>query len=315
MMTMAACKPSSSPLPEVPVSTFVNGECISLLGDTLQRPPIDPVVRHERDSLLEEAYADFLADSTGLQSIIWYGRRLAYLHRYQDAVVVFTNGIQHHPTAPELFRHRGHRFLTLRRLDDAIRDLEHAALLAKSRQREIEPDGLPNKLNIPLSNLHFNIYYHLGLAWYLKGDFVKAIESYTHCMTWSDNPDLIVATADWLYLSWLRSGELQKAQSLLTDIHPDMEIVENDGYLERLLVYKGDADPSSLSGYTSDDVTFATRHYGLSRWYESQGRIKDATAIRKKILSSAMWPAFGYLAAEADSLQLRLQAHPSTPEQ
>ena len=40
---------------------------------------------------------------------------------------------------------------------------------------QIEPDGLPNKNNIPLTTLHGNIWYHLGLAYYLKNDMKNPI--------------------------------------------------------------------------------------------------------------------------------------------
>ena len=40
---------------------------------------------------------------------------------------------------------------------------------------KIEPDGQPNARNIPTSTLNSNIYYHLGLAQYLKGEFEAAL--------------------------------------------------------------------------------------------------------------------------------------------
>ena len=33
---------------------------------------------------------------------------------------------------------------------------------------ETEPDGIPNKLNMPLSSTQFNVWYDLALAHYLK---------------------------------------------------------------------------------------------------------------------------------------------------
>ena len=43
---------------------------------------------------------------------------------------------------------------------------------------EVEPDGLPNAQNIPTGTLQFNIFYHLGLAHYLKGDLAAALDAY-----------------------------------------------------------------------------------------------------------------------------------------
>ena len=63
-----------------------------------------------------------------------------------------------------MYRHRGHRYVSIREFDRAIADLEYAATLIEGTEDEIEPDGMPNAMNIPVSSLHSNIWYHLGLA-------------------------------------------------------------------------------------------------------------------------------------------------------
>lgn len=299
----AFCAPA--PVTQEVMPLPADAEAISFLGDTLRPMPEDEAAFEEKDSLLQEAWSDYEQDSTLLDNIIWYGRRLAYLQRYREAIAVFTKGLILHPDAPELYRHRGHRYITIRQPDAAIADLERAASLAQDRKRETEPDGIPNKLNIPLSNLHFNIYYHLGLAYYLKADYQHAIQAWQTCMAWSDNPDLLVATADWLYLSLMRTGDTTTAAHVLDRIHPDMEIIENDGYLERILVYKGIRDPATVTDKITDLLPLATRHYGLGCWYDLQGMPAKASATRNQILSSGIWPAFGFIAAEADSARLK----------
>ena len=295
----------------LPVHPDIKGEAISFLGDTLQRPVDDEESLLLKDSLLQEAHEIYLIDSTDLDNILWYGRRLAYLHRYKEAINVFSKGIHLLPNAPELYRHRGHRFITLRRLDDAIADLQHGIHLAQKREIEIEPDGIPNKLEIPLSNLHFNLYYHLGLAFYLKGDYPKAIETFSACQQYAINPDLKVAVTDWLYLSYSRAGDISSAKKLLDDIHPDMEIIENDGYLSRLLLYKGEkvlpSATESSAEPSIDPLIFATEQYGISCWLDLNGQKNEAASVRRHILSSDFWPAFGYIAAEADSARLIVQ--------
>jgi hypothetical protein len=56
-----------------------------------------------------------------------------------------------------------------------------------------------------------------------------------------------------------------------------------------------------------DPLVFATQNYGLSCWYDQQDRHAEAAEIRRLILSSNFWPAFGYIAAEADSARQLLQ--------
>ena len=233
-----ACKPTSKSSDELISAAEIVGEAISFLGDTLLRPEIEVETFLQNDSLLEEAKAVFLEDSTDLNAIIWYGRRLAYLHRYKEAIDVFTHGILLHPGSPELFRHRGHRYITVRQTQNAIQDLKRGATLAANREMEVEPDGIPNKLDIPLSNLHFNIYYHLGLAYYLQANYAEAITSFQTSMQYANNPDLVVAATYWLYLTYLRTGDQDTAKRLLTNIHPDMEIIENEAYLHQLLLFQ-----------------------------------------------------------------------------
>ncbi len=172
----------------------------ALDGTPLFLPPESEASLRHKDSLLAVAYADFARDPHGLDNIIWYGRRLAYLSRYHEAIAVFSNGMEHHPGAPELLRHRGHRYISTRQFGGAIADFIAAAAAAADLPVEIEPDGIPNARNIPLSSLQFNIWYHLGLAYYLTGDYGRAAIAYDSCMRYSTNPDLLCATTDWYYI-------------------------------------------------------------------------------------------------------------------
>ena len=304
---LTSCNPSPQTTSETMPVLHMNQEAISFLGDTLERPILDEVEKNNADSLLEEAFILYKEDSTDLNAIIWYGRRLAYLHQYRDAITVFSKGLELHPQSPELFRHRGHRYITTRQLDLAIHDLEQAATLAKSSDLEIEPDGIPNKLNIPLSNLHFNIYYHLGLAHYLRSDYPQAIDDFKLCMPYSNNPDLKVATTFWLYLSYLKTKEKDTDESLLAEIHPDMEIIENEAYLRQLLFFKtGDESILEVTP-ESDTLPLASTHYGISCWYDTNGEKNKAASIRNQILSSGLWTKFGFIAAEADSSRLMVE--------
>src|SRR4029078_11810488 len=97
-------------------------------------------------------------------------RGIAYLARSRDAIETFSEGIEKHPDDARLYRHRGHRYITVREFPKAIEDLTKAAQLRSGKPVQVEPDGQPNARNIPTSTLQSNIYYHLGLAHYLSGD-------------------------------------------------------------------------------------------------------------------------------------------------
>src|SRR5688500_11278883 len=141
-------------------------------------PVLSENARKIYETKLSEARADFEKNPSSADALIWLGRRTAYPGKYKEAIRIFTDGIAKFPKDARFYRHRGHRYITLRCFGDAIRDFETAAKLVKGKADEIEPDGLPNARNIPTSTLQSNIFYHLGLAYYVKGDFRNALKAY-----------------------------------------------------------------------------------------------------------------------------------------
>src|SRR5690349_16959693 len=125
------------------------------------------------EAKLAEAQEALRKNPDDADALIWVGRRTAYLGRYQEAIEIFSQGIAKHPEDARFYRHRGHRYITVRNLGPAIRDFEKAAALIEGKPDEVEPDGLPNAKNIPTSTLQSNVWYHLGLSYYLQGDFEK----------------------------------------------------------------------------------------------------------------------------------------------
>ena len=279
-------------------------EALSMLGAPLMRPTLSETRRQELGEKLASARAAYEADP-GELSRIWLGRRLAYLSRYNDAIAVFTEGLEQAPRSYRLLRHRGHRYITLRRFEDAIADLTRAAELSAEVEDEIEPDGIPNRINRPLSSTKFNIWYHLGLAHYLQGEYESALAAYRECMKVSTNPDLLVATTDWTYMTLRRLGRHPEAAALLEPISAQLEIIENAAYHRRLLMYKGEINPQELLDLRVEDdsdlaLNLATQGYGVGNWYLVQGDPETARAIFQRIVEGTSWAAFGYIAAEAD---------------
>jgi tetratricopeptide (TPR) repeat protein len=279
-------------------------EATALTGEALHQIIDSKSVKAKKDSLTAIAHTQFKENPQNLDNIIWYGRRLAYQTQYADAIEVYTEGIKRFPKSPELYRHRGHRYISIRKLDKAIADFEMAAKLAEGRKIEIEPDGIPNKLNQPLSSLQFNIYYHWALAYYLKGDFAKASKIFEDCMSYSINPDLLVATVDWLYMCYQRSGQKDKAEAILQIVPDNTTVIENDAYLKRLQLYKGEIQAQELIDLSNptpeSELNIITQGYGVGNWYLYNGQEDKAKEIFKKIVATSYWPAFGYIAAEAE---------------
>ena len=119
---------------------------------------------------------------------------------------------------------------------------------------------------MPRSTLQFNIWYHLGLAHYLQGNYARAYDAYVECMRVSKNDDSIVATADWMWMTLMRLGRKAEAAKVLERITPKMDILENASYHRRLLMYKGLETPDALLDTAkADDTTIATQGYGVGQ--------------------------------------------------
>jgi tetratricopeptide (TPR) repeat protein len=276
-------------------------EATSLLGKPLvpADPPADAKARMEKQ--LADAEQALAAAPASADALIWVGRRQAYLGRYQDAIATFTRGIAMFPSDARFYRHRGHRYITTRQLTKAIEDFTKAVALTRGQPDEVEPDGQPNARNIPTSTLQTNIWYHLGLAHYLTGNFEAAAKAYEEDLKINPNDDNLVAVTHWAYMTARRLGRDAEARRLLTPINKDLQVIENGSYHKLLLMYKGELAEGELLKTVEAGLELVTNGYGVGNWHFYNGRTAEAQAVWRRILEAeSQWPAFGYLAAEAE---------------
>ena len=267
-----------------------------------------------KDSPMTKADSNVVAAELALQldsseeNFIWLGRRLGYVNRMEEAIDVFTAGIIRYPQSWKLLRFRGHRYISTRQFALAIIDLQRAAKSMTGKPLEIEPDGIPNKINKPLSTFQYNVWYHLGLGFYYSGDLARAEESFERCLKLSNNDDLLVASSDWLYMIYRRMNDIRSANKILEKINPEMNIVENDSYYKRLLMYQGKLTPDEvLTGDPSSedyDLNLATQGYGVGNYFYYTGDPDRAREIFKKVTAGKSVYSFGYIAAEIDLARL-----------
>ena len=282
-------------------------EAKGLDGRSFFAPELSADAKKRLDDNLAGATADFVKNPDDAQNIVWLGRRLAYLSRYREAIDVFSRGVAKFPADARPLRHRAHRYITTRQFDKAIVDFEKAAKLMTGRPNEGEPDGAPGRRPSPSATLKFNIYYHLGLAYYLKGDFAKALTAYRECMKYStDNDDSLVATSDWLYMTLRRLDRKADADKVLEPIKEGMNVLDNGAYYQRLLMYKGLRKPEEVLGSDEQDpLQIATQGYGVGNFYLVNGDTERAKAIFKRVVAGSQWAAFGFIAAEADLSRMK----------
>lgn len=292
----AATEPAPAPAPAAP-----EPEARSVTGKALVPMELPEATRTKLAADLAAAEAELAKAPDSADALIWVGRRQGYLWQYQNAIATFTKGIERFPNDARFYRHRGHRYITVRNFDGAIADFEKAVTLIKGTKDEIEPDGAPNAAGVPRSTLQFNIWYHLALGYYLKGDYENARRSWLECMKVSDNDDSVTAVSDWLWMTYMRLGDKAAAAKVLTRITPKMDILENGSYHRRLLMYKGLEKPEALLDTSNaDDLTIATQGYGVGNYYFVTGDTAKAKEIFDRVLAGKQWAAFGYIAAEVD---------------
>jgi tetratricopeptide (TPR) repeat protein len=277
-------------------------EGTSLLGRELISRPDDGGIA-EADRALEEAPED-------VDLIIAAGIARAGRWQYSGAIELYDRGLGLAPDNPWLYRHRGHRYISLRRFPEAVRDLGYAAAL---------------------DSLSFDILYHLGLAHYLSGDFERAADVYRQCLAYGEDPAMLeleasgalgegyrscveaalvddtrVALADWLYRALRRAGRDDEAAELLESITEGMEVEANRSYYLALLFYRGlRSEDEILDRRELTGNQLQTIGYGVANWHLVEGDTVRARALLEEIVQGEEWPAFGMIAAEVDLSRLQ----------
>ncbi len=270
-------------------------------------PALSEAARQTFEAKLAEAQEEYRLRPGEADPLLWLGRRTAYLGRYKEAIEIFTAGAMHFTADARFLRHRGHRYVTIRCFDEAIRDLKRAARLTRSRPDEIEPDGLPNARNIPTSTLQSNIWYHLALANYVKGDLKKALPAWKRCVQLSSNPDGLVSSTHWYYMTLRRLGRDKQAAQAIAAVGDNIDVIENHDYYTLIRLYQGkhsEAEIKTALDAGANTLSNVSLGYGYGNWLLYNGRREEAIQVFRKITAGNQWAAFGYIAAEGELKRL-----------
>lgn len=259
-------------------------EVLSLLGKKLYAAP---ATGEELDSLkkdLKEAMRQLELTPEDVENIISYGGRLANLWRYHDAIDVYTKGIERFPDNALLYRHRGHRYISVRNFKKAVEDLTKASLL---------------------NSRDFDIWYHLGLVYYLQGEFGLALKAYQECAKYAVDDDARVAVSYWLYITLRRLNQDKVAAKVLKNVTNRMNIMVERSYHKLMFFYQGKMSEKEIMAMAStSDLDTATYGYGIGILLLFSNQGGKAVQVFEKILELRHWPAFGYIAAEAELARL-----------
>ena len=184
--------------------------------------------------------------------------------------------------------------------------------LIAGKKNSTEPDGAPNDQGIELTTRHGNIWYHLGLAYYLKNDMFNARRCFQECHKLAGNDDGIVSAAHWLYMILRRQGQYRMASKLVENISPKMTIVENKTYHQMCLMYSGKVREMDLLNVENADQNDYQRQsvadvllYGIGNWHEyHRGDKPKCRQMYEQLLGNGSPFSFAFIAAEADYVRM-----------
>jgi tetratricopeptide (TPR) repeat protein len=288
-------------------------EAMSLSGVPLETPAFPDDVRAKLDADLEAAQAAYDANPDDPDALLLLGQRIGACGRLRDAIATFSDGIARYPDDARFYRYRGHRFISVREFDHAVADLTDAARLVGGQP--LIPEHAPNaKPGDRGTSLQFSLYYHLGLAHYMSGDFAAACPAWDACAATVRDDDELVAVTHWRYMTLRRLGDTDAAAQAIAPIRQDLDVTANFPYYRLTLLYAGFLTPDAVLAPNPDDpdkgmgnnqaLMDATVGYGAGNWYLYNGQHARAEAAFRQIIDQTPPGmarfAFGYIAAEAD---------------
>lgn len=215
-----------------------------------------------------------------VERIIALGLAQSGVRQYREAIATFSRGLAIAPRNALLYRWRGHRNLSVREFDAAERDLTAGARL---------------------DSTIYGIWYHLGVVRFVTGDFDGAAAAFARGRPLAPDPNEATGSVDWLWMSLARAGRMSEAQAMLAGHSDTLRVTSGAAYARRIRLYRGAITPEQvLTPADTDGITVATLAFGVGNWLLARG---DTTAARRWFMRATQtdgWPAFGFIAAEAE---------------
>ena len=225
------------------------------------------------------------ADPRNVDLVIALGVAQSGVRQFREAIATFSRGLENAPDNAMLYRWRGHRYLSVREYGRAMDDLKKGAALDSTL---------------------YGIWYHLGVLHFLNGDFAAAADAFGRGRTMAPNAGERAGSYDWLWMSLMRAGRTADAQTLLASMPDSVPMAAANAYSQRLRLYKGQVTPEQVfTPADTGDVAVATLAYGLGNWYLLRGDRAKAREWFERSIKSGGWPAFGFMASEAELARLR----------
>ena len=201
-----------------------------------------------------------------------------------EAVVTFTKVIQLAPNSAVGYRWRGHRYLSVRKVDSALVDLNKA---------------------VKLDSTIYGGWYHLGVAHFLRGEFAAAAAAFGTGRRYAPDDGEYIGCTDWWWMSAMRAGQSATALQALQTMRDSLTVGHATAYMQRIRLYKGQIQPTEVfTPADTESVQVATLSFGLGNWYLVKGDTAKAKENFRRSVASGGWPGFGFMASEQELKRL-----------
>ncbi len=260
----------------------------SLLAPAIAEGVVAQQLRKHDDALSAFAKANAI-DPADAGTQLLRCRSLAGVRKYAEAIGACTESLRLRPDRAEVLRDRGHYHLNLGQVEPALSDLQRAVAIAP-RDR--------------------GVYYHLGLAYYLMGDFANAAKTYEGCVANAGDEAFRIECQAWLLPSLLRAGRRDDGRKLLSAVTVAAMEGHPGNYLDRIGLFKGTRSEAEVAATMSAEgpASEAAVGYSIGVWHLLNGRTARAREYFNRAIASHYTQAWGYRAAEADLKRLDASA-------
>lgn len=233
-----------------------------------------------------EAQKKLDADPKNVALLIALGDAYAAVWNHRESIKIYERAFELDKNNATLHQQRGHRYLSIRQFDKARLDLEKAV-------------AMDPKL--------VGAWYYLGVLDYVAGRFDNAAADFEkNIALQGGDVAKAIGSVDWLYMSYRRGKQDEKARRLLELVQPDLKIEGNPRlYFNRTLFYKGLKKEAELLAGTPSDIELTTLCYGIGNFHLVNGDKKKASEYMEKAVGTTAWVGLAFIAAEKDLAQMR----------
>lgn len=284
----------SIPKSEESLTTADQPQAASLSGNAL----FGVRDKDKKISSVEEAMNKSVADPELRLSL---GKIQDAFLRFTESIDTYTYGVEKFPKDYRFLRMRGQRYLSVRKFELGIADLQKAAKM------------VPNS---------FDVAYYLGLAYYFNGDHAKAAAEFWRCEDQMKQPlkapgNLMggrscdglreeengrIPLQYWRYLALRRAGLQAEAKKYLDEqVNPLLTITVTKPYYDALLFFKGVKEINEMmAGANEGSRDFLTRSSGVATFLFTEGERAKACGIWARNAMDQNWDHLGVINSESE---------------